>query len=170
MKKKSIKKIETKLDKILDMASPKIDVEISRHFKSSKKVSNKFQKLILNLINYPNGISIELNKSKKFIKIYIESISIIKNIDLHPLQTSNNSLINSSEENLQINVDSFGFSINYGYSIQSKYKDKNMYNYLLPIVRKTQSEKNENNFNYILTEIFKKSGIIRDSNLDEILN
>ena len=63
-----------------------------------------------------------------------------------------------------------GFSVNYGYKVRSNYKDEKLFDELQPILVQKLKEINADNFNEIWSELMKESGVLRDSNLDDILN
>ena len=99
-------------------------------------------------------------------------IGNIKYIKKSPTPSSNGTVkLSSGEEQLSIYIfKDKCFSITQGYSKQTKYTDVNMYNELIDIVKDKVKEINANNFNTIWENISRESGILRDSNLDEILS
>jgi hypothetical protein len=62
-----------------------------------------------------------------------------------------------------------GFIINQGYSKRTSCKDDKIFDTLLPIIKKVMLDKNKENFNYIWNEIMIESGIIRDINLQKLI-
>ena len=67
-------------------------------------------------------------------------------------------------------VKGLGFTINYGYKVRSNYKDEKLFDELRPILIQKLKEINADNFNEIWTDLMRGSGILRDSNLDDIFN
>jgi hypothetical protein len=124
--------------------------------------SDKFNEMITNLLNYKEGLNI---------RIYNNSISIntddIKNVKT----TSTNSRKMVSDDNrLEIEIiKSTGFTINQGYIKRTGCKDENMFDTLLPSVKKVMLDINRENFNYIWNEIMIESGIMRDINLQKLV-
>lgn len=132
-----------------------------------EEVSLKFKKLFNNIIKYPENIKI--THASTYINIEIGNIKYIKK---SPTPSSNGTVkLSSGEEQLSIYIfKDKCFSITQGYSKQTKYTDVNMYNELIDIVKDKVKEINANNFNTIWENISRESGILRDSNLDEILS
>lgn len=131
-----------------------------------EEVSTKFKKLFNNIIKYPDNIKI--SHTSTYINIEVGNIKYIKKA--YP--SSNGSMMKSSgEEQLSIYIfKDKCFNITQGYSKQTRYTDVNMYNELIDIVKDKVKEINANNFNTIWENISRESGILRDSNLDEILS
>ena len=132
-----------------------------------EEVSTKFKKLFNNIIKYPENIKI--THASTYINIEIGNIKYIKK---SPTPSSNGNVkLSIGEEQLSIYIfKDKCFSITQGYSKQTKYTDVNMYNELIDIVKDKVKEINANNFNTIWENISRESGILRDSNLDEILS
>ena len=63
-----------------------------------------------------------------------------------------------------------GFSINLSYQKRSNYEDKNIFSELIDMVSKRVMEINKENFTDIWDKVMKESGIIRDNNLDQLLD
>jgi hypothetical protein len=118
--------------------------------------------MILSLSNYKNNLRFDVNDSR--ISISTEDITLIKSG-----RSKSNQLYN--EENyLRIEVLKDGFSVNHGYNKRSFYKDDNMYNDLIDDIKDITKKINSENFTEIWTDVMKESGVIRDSNLDDLLN
>jgi hypothetical protein len=136
-----------------------------------ESVSGKFKKLFTNIIKYPDNL--RLNYTLSSISIEVGDIKSIKKSSNVSYATTNQSskTIKSSDDRLTIYIlkDKY-FSISKGYNITTKYKDQNMYNDLIELVMDKVKEINANNFNSIWEDISKESGILRDSNLDDILS
>ncbi len=76
-----------------------------------------------------------------------------------------------SEDNyLEITITKSNFTINNGYRLRSSFKDDQMYDYLLPIFSETLKTRNSNNFEDVYKKIMIDSGVIRDSNIGDILD
>ena len=85
--------------------------------------------------------------------------------------TSNKNSVYNDDNYVEMSLHkNLGFSVNYGYKLKSNYKDENLFNELQPILTQRLKEINANNFNEIWGDLMKESGILRDSNLDDILN
>ena len=128
------------------------------------EVTEKFKKMVLNLANYKNNININIDSSR--VSISTSDVTTVKK----PIKRNSNTLYsddNYVEMSLHKNL---GFSINYGYKFRSNYKDENLFDELKPILVQKLKEINADNFNEIWTELMKESGILRDSNLDDIFN
>ena len=164
MKKKKVKKIVKKLVK--QITSYKRDLrpikESINYCDYNSDVSERFKKLVLCIIEYKDNINI--NVSTDSFSISIPDISLIKK----PAQKGR---LYNDDNYLEIVVNkSEGFSINQGYSKRSNYKDTKIFNELHSIVNKRLKEINDENFGEILENILKESGIMRDNNLEELLN
>jgi hypothetical protein len=128
------------------------------------EVSEKFKKMVLNLATYKNNININVDSNR--VSISVGDITSVK----APIKRSSNVLY--SEENyveMSLYKD-LGFSINYGYKLKTNYKDEKLFSELQPILVQKLKEINADNFNEIWTELMRESGVLRDNNLDDILN
>lgn len=164
MKKKDLKKIAKIItEEIRNYNSPMAEkVEEYTWCEYDSEVSNKFKKMILSLSNYKNNLRFDVNDSR--ISISTEDITLIKSG-----RSKSNQLYN--EENyLRIEVVKDGFSVNHGYNKRSFYKDDSMYNDLIDDIKDITKKINSDNFTEIWTDVMKESGVIRDSNLDDLLN
>lgn len=128
------------------------------------EISEKFKKMILNLATYKNNININVDDSR--ISVSVGDITKVKT----PVKRSSNVLY--SEENyVEMSLHKgLGFSINYGYKLRTNYKDEKLFDELKPILIQKLKEINADNFNEIWTELMRESGVLRDNNLDNILN
>jgi hypothetical protein len=171
MKKKKLKKLAKFIhEEVRNYDRPtkmKIQEDISSRgewCEYDSEVSEKFKKMILNLSNYKNNININIDSDK--ISINTNDIKSVKN----PVRKNSNTLYNDDNYVEMSLIKNLGFSINYGYNLRSNYKDKNLFDEIQPILVQKLREINANNFNEIWTDLMKESGILRDSNLDEIFN
>lgn len=164
MKKKDLKKIAKIItEEIRNYNSPMVEkVEEYTWCEYDSEVSNKFKKMILSLSSYKNNLRFDVNDNR--ICITADDLTLIKGGKL-----GSNRLYN--EENyLRIEVLKDGFNVNHGYNKRSFYKDDNMYNDLIDDIKDISKKINSDNFTEIWTDVMKESGVIRDSNLDDLLN
>ena len=171
MKSKKIKKMA----KLIHEEFRKYESE-SRPMKMSEEISNgdwseydsevseKFKKMILNLATYKNNININVDDSR--ISVSVGDITKVKT----PIKRSSN-ILYSEENYVEMSLHKgLGFSINYGYKLRTNYKDEKLFDELKPILIQKLKEINADNFNEIWTELMRESGVLRDNNLDNILN
>ena len=164
MKKKDLKKIAKIItDEIRNYNSPMAEkIDEYTWCEYDPEVSAKFKKMILSLSNYKNNLRFDVSDSR--ISISTEDLTLIKSGKSKPNQLYN-------EENyLRIEVFKDGFSVNHGYNKRSFYKDDNMYNDLIDDIKDITKKINSDNFIEIWDDVMKESGVIRDSNLDDLLN
>lgn len=128
------------------------------------EVSDKFKKMVLNLANYKNNININIDNNR--ISISTGDIKSVKT----PIKRNSNTLYNDDNYVEMSLVKNLGFSVNYGYKLRSNYKDEKLFDELQPILVQKLKEINADNFNEIWSDLMKESGVLRDSNLDDILN
>lgn len=165
MKKSKLKKlIENSIKNTMDhYLSPKkgVQPELEDNSEYDPEVSDKFKKLVYNILNYSTNLNI--NISSDLISISCDSVKRIKN------SQNNNMKVNTDEDYLEIAIRKSGFSISRGYRLRSNYKDYNMYDDLISDVKDRLKKRNSDAFNSIYSDIMKDSGLIRDTNLDDIL-
>lgn len=132
-----------------------------------KSISEKFKKLLLSMVNHSeDSLNINISESTINISCDIDSFKRVKN-DSNNLKPSK---VQNENDYLEVSIrKGKGFFINRGYNKKSSYKDDNIYDELLPEVRKILKTKNSNNFDDIYSGIMVDSGIIRDVNLDDLL-
>jgi hypothetical protein len=128
------------------------------------EVSDKFKKMVLNLANYKNNIDINIDSNR--IRISTGDITTVKS----SLKRKSNTLYTDDNYVEMSLVKNLGFSVNYGYKLRSNYKDEKLFDELQPVLVQRLKEINADNFNEIWSELMKESGVLRDSNLDDILN
>jgi len=126
------------------------------------EVSDKFKKMVLNLSTYKNNIHINIDSNR---------VSISTN-DITKVKTSSNKNSVYNDDNyVEMSLHKgLGFSVNYGYKLRSNYKDEKLFDELQPILVQKLKQINADNFNEIWTDLMRESGVLRDSNLDEIFN
>lgn len=164
MKKKDLKKIAKIITEEIRNYNSPVPEKIDEYSwcEYDPEVSAKFKKMILSLSNYKNNLRFDVSDSR--ISISTEDLTLIKSVKAKPNQLYN-------EENyLRIEVIKDGFSVNHGYNKRSFYKDDNMYNDLIDDIKDITKKINSDNFLEIWDDVMKESGVIRDSNLDDLLN
>lgn len=128
------------------------------------EVSEKFKKMVLNLATYKNNININVDGNR--VSISVGDITSVKT----PIKRNSNAIYNEDNYVEMSLHKSLGFSINYGYRLRSNYKDEKLFDEIQPILVQRLKEINADNFNEIWTELMRESGVLRDNNLDDILN
>jgi len=162
MKKKKLKKIAKYIHEIV--SAPKaIPVEDKiRYIPFDLEVSNKTKKLVLDLMEYPDGVNV--NFSEDTISLASSDITQIKK----KIKSSNT--VYNDDNYLEIHIEkNKGFTINLSYRKRTNYEDKNIYKDLIDIVRSKVIEINRQNFIDIWDKVMIESGIARDNNLEELL-
>jgi hypothetical protein len=122
---------------------------------SSEEVFNKFEKLIKNILNY--DVNIEINEDR--LCLYNNSYKAIKTQKKQA----------NEDEFLEVSINKDYFTINIGYQKRSKFKKQGVYDYFYDIFFETLKNKNNNNFEETYNMIMKESGLLRDENLDKLL-
>jgi len=125
-------------------------------------VSDKTKSLILGLISYRENVSIHYSDDE-----FVISTQDITNIK----KKFSGNTIYTDENYLEITVTkNEGFSINLSYQKRTHYQDKKMYSDLIDTIKDRVKEINRENFTDIWTKVMQESGIMRDSNLDQLLD
>lgn len=124
-------------------------------------VSEKFKKMVINLANYKNNIHVSIDNNR----IYISTG------DVKTIKTGTKSKTLSNEENyLELSIyKNSGFTLNYGYKFKSNYKDIKIYDELFQIVSEKLREINASNFDEAWCNLMKDSGVLRDNNINDLL-
>lgn len=172
MKKKDLEKIgdivAINIKSILEKQKNYEKVDKAEEYKTSaydETVSNKFKKLVLNLLDYSETLNININDNS--ITISANDVKSIKN-------TNNNTNVPLKLQNdgnyLEISINKERFVMAKGYYNRTCYKDTSMYDYFEPILSKKLQEINATNFNTVWDDIMIDSGMIRDNNLLELFN
>lgn len=139
----------------VELKSDNRDYDLSEY---NKDVSEKFKKMINNILTYKENLNIHINDDR--ITIYCENAKNLKS----------NSVTYKEENHLEISIHkSVGFYINYGHKKMSKYKDQNMFEEVLNSIIEKQKEINYKNFNNLWSTLMIDTGVSRDNNLDTIL-
>ncbi len=172
MKKKDLEKIgdivAINIKSILEKQMNYEKVDKAEEYKTSaydETVSNKFKKLVLNLLDYSETLNININDNS--ITISANDVKSIKNTNNNtngPLKLQNDS------NYLEISINKERFVMAKGYYNRTCYKDTSMYDYFEPILSKKLQEINATNFNTVWDDIMIDSGMIRDNNLLELFN
>lgn len=182
MKNKKIKKLSKQLTSIMTKWAD--EREKSRNNRQEEKcceeeptfrkwgdynleVSNRFKKLVCNILNYPNNLNIDMTDNK--IIIQVDDLTSIKKQTPQSYNSGSSGLKKGGDGDLRIEIIKTGFTIRYGYSKTSRYKDEKIFNELFDHVKIKLTEINSENFNNIWEAISKESGILRDSNLDDLI-
>jgi len=162
MKKKKFKKIAKLVydEMMLHQSAPKLMREKVDYVPFDSEVSGKTKKLILGLVSYNEGVNINFSDDE-----FIISTQDITNIK----KKYSRNAIYSEENYLEICVSKEGFTINYAFKKRTNYEDKDMYNELIDIVKEKLKDINRENFTDIWSKVMQESGIMRDNNLEELL-
>lgn len=167
MKKKKIKKIAklifTEVLQKMDAPTKNLSVrERVDYVPYDREVSEKTKNLILKLIDYNENVNI--NFSSESFGISTPDICSIKK------KACKNTIYND-DNYLDIHVvKGEGFSINLAYQKRTNYEDKEMFSELIETISKRVMEINRENFTSIWDRVMKESGIIRDSNLEQLFD
>lgn len=171
MKKKDLEKIgdivAINIKSILEKQMNYEKVDKSEEYKTSaydETVSNKFKKLVLNLLDYSETLNININDNS--ITISANDVKSIKNTN----NNTNGPLSQNDGNYLEISINKERFVMAKGYYNRTCYKDTSMYDYFEPILSKKLQEINATNFNTVWDDIMIDSGMIRDNNLLELFN
>ena len=166
MKKKDLKKIVKMItDEIRNYNSPMAENNEEYIWcEYDPEVSDKFKKMILSLSNYKNNLRLDVSDDR--ICMTTDDITSIKKSKT----PSNNTRVYSDDNYLRVEVTKKGFSLDQGFKKRSYYKDDNMYNDLIDDIKEVSKKVNSDNFSEIWDDVMKESGIIRDSNLEDLLN
>ncbi len=164
MKKKNLKKIANLISNEIVNNYPVKSSEEEYRSDYDPEVSEKFRKLVLNIIQYKENIVINIIDNR--FSISTNDVNLIKNSYMP--KSKNLNKVYNEDDYLEIMVDEKGFYINLGYKKRSRYADDKMFNNLSPAIRERLKEINFENFDDIWSDVMKKSGVIRDNNLDEL--
>jgi hypothetical protein len=121
-------------------------------------ISDKFRKMVENILNYRENININIDENR--ILISCENAKNLKSKSM--TYNDDNFLEMTITKNL-------GFNINYGYRKRSNYKDEKIYDELLESVISRIKKENFKNFENLWTQIMTDSGLLRDHNLENLL-
>lgn len=166
MKKKKINKLsELIVTSLSDIYPKKESHEEELILDCSEETFIKFEKLVNHLIKYDVNISINTYS----LNIYSSSYKKIKN-DTKINGSAKNTVSNESEL-MEIFISKYDhFYMNIGYQKKCKFKRKGVYDHFYERFLKTLENNNNNNFIDVYNEIMKESGLLRDENLDNLLN
>lgn len=165
MKNKEIKKIAKQIYKQIELEreqpiKAKAEANHGDWSEYDPDVSDKFKKMVLQIMEYKESLRIGLTNSN--ISIYIQ--------DIKNLKSNYSSKLNSEEDYLEISIiKDIGYSISKGYRKNSQFKDKDIFNQLESLIKDRLSKINKENFNDIWENIMLESGLVRDNNLLDIL-
>lgn len=162
MKKKKLKKIAKYIHEIVSVPKAIPIEDKIEYIPFDLEVSNKTKKLVLDLMEYPDGVNV--NFLEDTISLASSDITQIKK----KIKSSNT--VYNDDNYLEIRIEkNKGFTINLSYRKRTNYEDKNIYNDLIDIVRSKVIEINRQNFIDIWDKVMIESGIARDNNLEELL-
>ena len=161
MKEKKLKKIiKHVVDEIrgYDVPVPMKEEDINK-CEYDSEVSDKFKKMVLNLINYKDNLNINVNSER----------ITISTLDIYSIKNKATNKLNREEDNLEISIrKGSGFEICRGYRTRTSYQDTTVYDELVEQVKLSLKQLNSENFHGIWSEVMKESGVLRDNNLNEI--
>jgi hypothetical protein len=167
MKKKEINKLAKQIFRQfrLENESNQIKkVAVRENYEFSEydsEVSNRFKKMITQLIDYSDNLRI--NIEPEVISISVSDINQLKS-------KSSSKNLNSDDDYLEVSIiKNTGFSVVRGYNKRSHYKDTNIFDDLESLIKERLKVINKENFNDIWNTIMVDSGLIRDNNLLDIL-
>jgi len=169
MKEKKLKKIvKLVVEEMREMDRPiKSQMYTGDWAEYNEEVSNKLKTMLINLLNYRNNISININDNS--LSISTDNLSGIKKTRSNSQKASG--LVKISDDDyfsVEI-IKGTGFTINKGYNIRTQYLDNKMFDEILPLATNKLKEINNENFNDIWNDVMKESGLMRDNNIDELL-
>jgi hypothetical protein len=170
MKKKKIKKIAKKIHKLVrDYNSQPVPEPINEYVDGylpyDKEISDRFRKMIQNIIKWPDRLNVSVGEN--FAQIQIDDISQLKR------GVKNISGSNKINEDNLLRIElkrGVGFCINYGYRNYSNHQDVTIFDELEEVLIEFTRQKNRDNFQIVWENIMRESGTLRDNNLNEILN
>ena len=179
MKKKDLEKIgdivainiKSVLEKQLEKQMNYEKVDKAEEYKTSaydETVSNKFKKLVLNLLDYSETLNIYINDNS--ITISANDVKSIKRGNNNTNNTNGPLKLQDDGNYLEISINKERFVMAKGYYNRTCYKDTSMYDYFEPILSKKLQEINATIFNTVWDDIMIDSGMIRDNNLLELFN
>jgi hypothetical protein len=167
MKKKEINKLAKQIFRQfrLENESNQIKkVAVRENYEFSEydsEVSNRFKKMITQLIDYSDNLRI--NIEPEVISISVSDINQLKS-------KSSSRNLNSDDDYLEVSIiKNIGFSVVRGYNKRSHYKDTNIFDDLESLIKERLKVINKENFSDIWNTIMIDSGLIRDNNLLDIL-
>lgn len=167
MKKKEINKLAKQIFRQfrLENESNQIKkVAVRENYEFSEydsEVSNRFKKMITQLIDYSDNLRI--NIEPEVISISVSDINQLKS-------KSSSKNLNSDDDYLEVSIiKNIGFSVVRGYNKRSHYKDTNIFDDLESLIKERLKVINKENFSDIWNTIMVDSGLIRDNNLLDIL-
>lgn len=161
MKKKKLSKIiQLTIDELRGPSVTKASEPYNNHDISEydPTISDKFRKMFENILNYRENININIDDNRISI-----SCDDAKKLKTKSMSYSDNNFLEI------VIAKNFGFNINYGYRKRANYRDENMYNELKELVSKRIKEENFKNFEELWTEVMSDTGLLRDHNLQNLL-
>jgi hypothetical protein len=162
MKSKKIKKILKKLiekERSINLSPKSKHEQSNKYWSIDVENSRKFKDLLMNVIEYDN------------MSIHIEDESINISFNIKDIKSGVNKQSLNDDDYIEFNIrKDIGFTLSRGYNTRASYKDNGFYYDILPLIEKKVKNLNDFKFKDVYEHIMLKSGLIRDSNLDNILN
>jgi len=167
MKKSKVKKIATMIyEQVRNYEKNQVTTRENINYNDyDVVVSQKVKNLILNIIKYKDNIHITIGDD--YFTVSTNDATKIKNnqgIKVNPYKISEDYYFEISVQQDE------GFTLNYGYSKRSNFLDKSMFSELSPVIKQRLKEINAENFSEIWETLMKDSGIMRDNNLETLLD
>lgn len=167
MKKSKVKKIATMIyEQVRNYEKNQVTTRENINYNDyDVEVSQKVKNLILNIIKYKDNIHITIGDD--YFTVSTNDATKIKNnqgIKVNPYKISEDYYFEISVQQDE------GFTLNYGYSKRSNFLDKSMFSELSPVIKQRLKEINAENFSEIWETLMKDSGIMRDNNLETLLD
>ena len=132
-----------------------------------KEISDKMKNMMDIILKYSQNLNIIINDEE--ITISCDNIEDIKK---GHSPSSRYNLIDEANNLIIKILKDRGFTIYmaYEYGTRQLFKDTEIYSYFLPIIEKNKKELGKKKFNDMFNNIMKKSKLIRDHNLNSILD
>lgn len=169
MKAKKIKKELKKLQRTISNQYPVKGCEKKEDFGNdyNEEVSNKFKKIIKSIVEFDN---FNINMRSDSINIYINDIKNIKKASQIYVNNTNCANNSNNSNYLEIYIiKDVGFRISYKDDSLS-FVDTNIYSEVFEDIKEKFHKISCQKFHNIYDDFIKESGLLRDNNLEEILN
>ena len=180
MKKKHIKKIAKVIsnmknkvkedyggDKEYDKQPSPLESDGFNTLDYDEEISDKFYEFISNLMEIEDRLNITIEGN--CISIYSDMDSFNIPSTTNQSSTSNSKKLRPSEDILNVMITSVGFRISRQYSQQAFYKDDKMFDRLNPVIIEKNKIRNKNLMIKIIDDVMIKTNLVRNINLDKLL-
>lgn len=164
MKKKIEKKIAKAVVKQMRNYAGKIDTppkaleSVNYRAPYDEKSSEDLMSFIRRIADQP-GVIIDVRNER----IYF-SCRDVKNI-----KTGQNSGYND-DRYMEVEIDDEGFSVTYGHTGRHYFEDKSIFETVMKELEETITQKNKAYLSETIEKIYSESGLLRENNLDTLLN